>query len=157
MEEKKSYYAIIPANVRYDKNIIANAKLLYGEITALCNEKGYCWASNNYFANLYEVTPQAISKWINLLEENKYIKTEYIYNGNEIKQRNIYLEVSTNIDTGINKSLVGYQQKFKDNNIINNTNNINNDNSNYVYIEDQKFNGKTVSEIQEKMNNLRKY
>ena len=53
MEEiKQGYYAIIPANVRYDKDISPNAKLLYGEITALCNQKGFCWASNQYFSNL---------------------------------------------------------------------------------------------------------
>ena len=64
MEDFKSYYAIIPANVRYDKDLPANAKLLYGEITALCNEKGICWATNDYFAKLYDVSKTSISKWI---------------------------------------------------------------------------------------------
>jgi hypothetical protein len=130
-EEKKSYYAIIPANVRYDKSITPNAKLLYGEITALCNEKGYCWASNNYFADLYEVTPQAVSKWINQLAKKGYITLDYERAGKEIKQRNIYIatyqqiikEVSIKDDGGINKRLRGYQQKIKENTTVNNTSN----------------------------------
>jgi len=136
-EEKKSYYAIIPANVRYDKSITPNAKLLYGEITALCNEKGYCWASNNYFADLYEVTPQAVSKWINQLAKKGYITLDYERAGKEIKQRNIYIatyqqiikEVSTKDDGGINKRLRGYQQKIKENTTVNNTNNTTDNNN----------------------------
>ena len=31
--EKPSYFAIIPANDRYDKELKAKAKLLYGEIS----------------------------------------------------------------------------------------------------------------------------
>ena len=72
----KSYYAIIPANVRYDNELTPNAKLLYGEITALCNEKGYCWATNNYFAELYGVSKTSISKWIKQLIDKGYIKSQ---------------------------------------------------------------------------------
>ena len=35
MIEKPSYYAIIISEVRYNKNLTPNAKLLYAEITAL--------------------------------------------------------------------------------------------------------------------------
>jgi hypothetical protein len=120
--EKTNYYAIIPGNVRYDKNLKANCKLLYGEITALCNEKGYCWASNDYFAKLYLVTPQAISKWVKQLSDFGYISLEYVREGKEIKQRKIRLEVSTNIDRVSTNVSDGYQQKVKDNNTyINNT------------------------------------
>ena len=95
MEEsnKRNYYAIIPANVRYNKNISANAKLLYGEITALCNERGYCWASNRYFADLYNVNKQSISNWISDLVKENFIKIEIIYkeNSKEIDYRKIYI------------------------------------------------------------------
>lgn len=89
----KGYYAVIPANVRYDKNIPANAKLLYGEITALANDKGYCWASNSYFAELYEVSKETISRWISKLEKSGYVKVQIIYKENtkEIIERRIYI------------------------------------------------------------------
>lgn len=73
MQEKKSYYAIIPANVRYDSDLIPSAKLLYGEITALCNEQGFCWASNKYFADLYETNERTIRRWLESLAEKKHI------------------------------------------------------------------------------------
>lgn len=73
MNSTKSYYAIIPANVRYDDELSPNAKLLYGEITALCNEHGYCAEPNSYFAKLYNCSKQSIVNWINQLVEKKYI------------------------------------------------------------------------------------
>lgn len=76
MEEQTSsqpsYYAVIPANVRYAK-IPPNAKLLYGEITALCNKEGYCWASNQYLADLYGVTIRVVQMWLEKLREKNFI------------------------------------------------------------------------------------
>jgi hypothetical protein len=90
-EMHRCYYAIIPASVRYDKNIVPNAKLLYGEITALCNERGYCWAGNNYFAELYNVSKNTVSSWISSLVKNNYIEVDLIYkeNSKEIQSRHI--------------------------------------------------------------------
>lgn len=90
-EIRKSYYAIIPADVRYDSELSANAKLLYGEITALCSEAGYCWASNNYFAELYQVTKKSVSNWLQQLEDKGYISRSLIRDGNTVLERRIYL------------------------------------------------------------------
>lgn len=91
MEEKKNkgYYAIIPSYVRYDNDLPPNAKLLYGEITSLTNSKGYCWATNEYFASLYNVGKQSVSLWIKALVDKGYIESEIKYKGNtkEIKSR----------------------------------------------------------------------
>jgi len=76
MAKKPGYYAIIPADVRYDNDLKGNEKLLYGEITALANKRGYCWAKNSYFAKLYDVNSRTIQRYINTLEKKKYIITQ---------------------------------------------------------------------------------
>lgn len=93
MRENPNYYAIIPANVRYDTKLTPNAKLLYGEITALTNKEGHCWASNDYFARLYSVSKKSISLWIGQLIRAGYIESTLIYvaGGKEIESRYIRL------------------------------------------------------------------
>jgi hypothetical protein len=73
-EETPNYYAILTSDVRYDPILPPNAKLLYAEITALSNKRGRCWASNAYFAKLYNVTNRAIQQWIALLADRGYVK-----------------------------------------------------------------------------------
>jgi len=109
MKEKPSYYAIIPAEVRYSKKLTPNAKLLYAEITALCNMNGKCTASTEYFCRLYEVSRVSIQKWLKNLEDNNYIK-----------RVNIYLQGSKQIDTRVITLInTPCKEKFTDNTNIN--------------------------------------
>ena len=122
MTENRAYYAIIPANVRYDAELTPNAKLLYGEITALCNEKGYCWASNSYFAQLYKVSKVSISKWINQLIKKNYIQSEII--NKEGSKEILYRYLRIVNDPIKEKFNTPIKEKFKDNNtLFNNTSN----------------------------------
>ena len=87
MNETPNYYAIIPANVRY-ADLKPNAKLLYGEITALSNKHGFCFASNKYFAELYKVNKNTISSWISDLKNYGFITVKIERNvNNQITKR----------------------------------------------------------------------
>lgn len=86
--EKPSYFAVIPASVRYDKRLKPIERLLFGEITCLTNKDGYCFASSSYFAELYDTQRETISRYISNLAKCGYILIE-IENG---YQRKIYLK-----------------------------------------------------------------
>jgi len=115
--EKPNYYAIIPADVRYCKKLTPNAKLLYAEITALCNMNGKCTASTDYFCKLYEVSRVSIQKWLKILEDNNHIRRVNIY-----KQGS--KEILTRVITLVNNPS---KEKLTDNTNIN----INNNNTTY--------------------------
>ena len=110
-KEFPSYYSIIPATVRYNHNLKANEKLMYGEITALSSKNGYCWAENRYFAELYDVHKITISKWLKNLEDNGYIRTElkYVYGTKQVSKRLIYIN-----DTPISQIAKGYKSNDYD-------------------------------------------
>ena len=89
--EKPNYYAILSAEVRYDNRLRPNVKLLYAEITALCNMNRECFASNRYFSELYGKSKGSISGWISELIKYGYISSEYTYKSDtkEIEYRYI--------------------------------------------------------------------
>ena len=103
MKEKPNYYAIIPANVRYS-NLKPNAKLLYGEITALSNKLGYCFASNTYFADLYSVSKNTVSRWLSDLKKLGFINIMIERdNNNQITKR--IIGIVKNVDTPIDEKV----------------------------------------------------
>lgn len=112
-----NYYAIIPSEVRYDSRLKANEKLLFAEITSLTNKKGYCYANNEYFAELYNAKKDTISRWISGLEKLGYLKRELIRDDDgQILERRLYINSYINLG-GIGQiSNRGIGQKVKDNN-----------------------------------------
>ena len=125
MNESPSYYAIIPADVRYDKQLPQGAKLLYSEITALSNKNGYCWASNDYFAKLYSVSIGTIKSWLKCLEDNSYIHRviKYKSGSKEVEQRFISLAPrSENLPPSVRKLTHTRSENCPDNNTSTNKN-----------------------------------
>ncbi|MGV3013247.1 helix-turn-helix domain-containing protein [Staphylococcus epidermidis] len=110
MKEKPNYYSIIPAHVRYDKELKPMEVIMYGELTALSNKYGYSYASNNYFAELYNVHKKTVSTWISNLKEKGYIDTVVIRDENmTVTERRIYITAPYPSNHG-----EGYPQKSGD-------------------------------------------
>lgn len=118
MEEKignkVGYYSIIPSKILYNKELKANEKLLYAMITSLACKEGYCFATNNYFAEELGVHPKTISNWISDLREKNYLKVDIVRNENkQIIQRKIYIN---DVPYPLNN---GYQYQSKNGQAIN--------------------------------------
>lgn len=81
MDEKDlrpAYWAVIPADVRYCDAIPANAKLLYGEISALCNRRGFCWAKNEYFSQLFGWSVNTVSRLLGSLKKEGFVDVDTV-------------------------------------------------------------------------------
>lgn len=114
-------------------------------ISSLTAEKGYCYASNEYLADLFETTETTISKKIKSLETKQYIKITYKKRGCEIISRQIRLSKKKIDDCQKRKPTI--VENNKDNNIsINNTKEINN---NKLLFPKKKFKKPTLDEVQQ--------
>ena len=113
--EKPNYYGILPANVRYDKELKPMEKILFTEISSLTSKEGYCYAKNSYFAELYDVHKNTVGNWINNLVKRGYLKSVIIYEKGtkNIQERRLYITTPTNekTDTSINKKIDTCQSK----------------------------------------------
>lgn len=90
--ERPAYWAVIPASVRYDTELSPNAKLLYGEVTALSDKLGYCYAQNSYFSKLFGLSDRSITRLFAALAERGYLRVDVIRDEatQEVLERRIY-------------------------------------------------------------------
>ncbi|MBO7732057.1 MAG: helix-turn-helix domain-containing protein [Methanobrevibacter sp.] len=112
-------YAICFNEWALDNNIRNELRLLL-IISNLTAKDGYCFASNSYFAEIFNETEISISRKIKNLEKNNYITIEYEKRGCEVIGRKIRL-TKILIDDYQN-CLSTINKNVKDNNTsINNT------------------------------------
>ena len=118
---KPSYYAILEAEVRYDKNISSTAKLIYAEITALTQKEGYAWATNKYFADNFDLSAGQVSRIISQLADCDYISVEILdqYKRKITLRKNIK-PLRKNAGGVTQKAQGGVTQKAQDNNTSSN-------------------------------------
>lgn len=79
-----TYFAVLPAHVRYDENLKPAEILMFGEITSLLNDSGFCEINKSYFAELYQCSIQTVTKYLNSLVAAGYIEIYPVKHGNLI-------------------------------------------------------------------------
>lgn len=117
MKEKFSTYSVIPTEIMLSNDLSSTEKLLYAVISSLTNEKGYCWASNQYLGDLIGISERHASRSINKLLQEQLIKVDIKDNSKrKITLANIIVG-RTKMSRGVDKNVAGGRQKCRTNNI----------------------------------------
>ena len=74
--QKPGYWAVLPAAVRYDPQLPPSAKILYAEISALTDQRGFCFASNDYFQKLFQISDRTLQRLFKSLQKHGYIRIQ---------------------------------------------------------------------------------
>jgi hypothetical protein len=154
--EYPSYYTIIPSYIRYNKNLSYFEMILYSEIVALSNKFGFSFASNSYFAKVFNKSSKSISRSINKMVELKLLRAEIdkeggntrklyinLYENNDLLMeetkhnqkedpidKNVHTSIDKNVHTPMDKSVNTPMDKNVHHNIIKETNIIKDNNIN---------------------------
>lgn len=70
------YLAVLPLCILSDEELQPAAKIHYGCFVGLSKKEGYCWATDEQFAQMHGVSVSTIEKWNRTLSEKGYIQRE---------------------------------------------------------------------------------
>lgn len=88
--KRSNWDSLLPAAVRYDSRLKGDAKVLYSEILLLSNKAGYCYATDQHLAALFDAGQRTVTRHIAELKKLGYIKIETKRQGKRITERHIY-------------------------------------------------------------------
>ena len=87
-KQQPNYWGILPASIRYDKELSSTAKLLGLEINSLTQQCGYCYATNKYLGELMCTEPRHIRRILAELKSRAHLHIDYGASGHK---RRIYI------------------------------------------------------------------
>ena len=117
----------IPKEIWLSKDLSTNEKILLAEIDSLGGSSDGCFASNQYFADFFDLSKDRISRLVSGLKNKGYITVELIYKEGtcEVDKRIIKLNPYSYFYQGVQNYQGGIGENTKD---ITNNYNINNNN-----------------------------
>lgn len=117
----------IPKEIWLSKDLSTNEKILLAEIDSLGGSSDGCFASNQYFADFFDLSKDRISRLVSGLKNKGYITVELIYKEGtcEVDKRIIKLNPYSYFYQGVQNHQGGIGENAKD---ITNNYNINNNN-----------------------------
>lgn len=115
MDKEEFINVFILKSVLRDNRLTFLERLLLIHIISLCKKNCYCWATNRYFCDIYNVTQVTISESISNLATFGYIKTEYDNTSTNNSKRIIKLSEVLNLKIKSIKDNfnTSYKQNFK--------------------------------------------
>ena len=111
-------YAICFNEWALDKRIKSELNLLL-IISSLTAENGFCYASNDYLAKLFEIDEVSVSRKLKKLAECGYIAIEYEMRGSQVTNRKLRLTKMLTVDLQKSQRTVNKNVKEKNTSIKN--------------------------------------
>lgn len=81
-------FIIIPIEICHHHQLSSTSKILFGKILSLSNKDGYCYASNQFFADYLSLSTRTITKYIKELKDEGIIDCIF----SKGKKRHIYIK-----------------------------------------------------------------
>ncbi len=85
-----NFYVTLQNEVLENDTLSERAKLLYAFIQSLSHQKGYCFATNKFFATNFKVSKSTINRHLVELKNANYVRMETVTEENGNKLRCIY-------------------------------------------------------------------
>lgn len=98
----------IPDKVRYNNELTFFARLIYTDILSLAKKENFCFATNQYFADLYNVSQKTVSVSIKELEKELCISVELTKDS-----KGTYRKITPLHYIGITKTSNGVEENVK--------------------------------------------